>query len=153
MRKVLEMTFAGEDVRVITADGAESAFAKLRADRPQVVLADVTLEGLNGYGLCARIKAELPTIPVILLASKQFPYDGEKGAAARADDFLEKPFDTQQLIDKVKKVLARPTAGAAPSATLPTGTGPMAAAPGGGFSMEAGARSSTAPFGGARPAA
>jgi CheY-like chemotaxis protein len=111
MRKVLELTFAGEaDFRVVTADGIESGLAKLRAERPGLVLADASLEGQGGYGLCSRIKAESPGTFVIVLSSKQQPYDQAKGTAARADDFIDKPFDTQQLIDKVKKLVSKPAA-------------------------------------------
>jgi CheY-like chemotaxis protein len=110
MRKVLEMTFAGEDLRVVTADGVEAALAKLRAERPTIVICDVTLDGVGGYGLCAKIKADNPGVAVVLLASKQQPYDSQKGGQAHADDFLEKPFDTQQLIDKIKRLTQRPAA-------------------------------------------
>lgn len=110
MRKVLELTFAGESFRVVTADSADAALAKLRSERPALVLADVTLEGTNGYTLCQQIKAESPTTPVIILSSRQQPYDVAKGSAARADDYIDKPFDTQQLIDKVKKALGQPLA-------------------------------------------
>lgn len=110
MRKVLELTFAGESFRVVTVDSADAALAKLRSERPALVLADVTLEGTNGYTLCQRIKAESPTTPVIVLSSRQQPYDAAKGSAARADDYLDKPFDTQQLIDKVKKALGQAVA-------------------------------------------
>jgi CheY-like chemotaxis protein len=108
MRKVLEMTFAGEDFRVVTAEGADAALAKLRAERPAVVLCDVTLDGVGGYGLCAKIKADNPAVAVVLLASKQQPYDSQKGGQARADDYVEKPFDTQQLLEKVKRLAQRP---------------------------------------------
>ena len=112
MRKVLELTFAGESFRVVTADSADAALAKLRSERPALVLADVTLEGTNGYTLCQKIKAESPSTPVIILSSRQQPYDVAKGSAARADDYIDKPFDTQQLIDKVKKALGQPVAAA-----------------------------------------
>jgi CheY-like chemotaxis protein len=108
MRKVLEMTFAGEEYRVVTANSVDGALAVLRAERPLVVLCDVTLDGVGGYGLCAKIKADNPAIAVVLLASKQQPYDSQKGGQARADDYLEKPFDTQALIDKVKRLMQRP---------------------------------------------
>lgn len=129
MRKVLEITFAGEDFRVVTAEGADAALAKLKSERPAVVLADVTLDGTTGYQLCQRIKAESPGTVVIVLASKQQPYDAAKGSAARADDFMEKPFDTQQLIDKVKKAMAaKPTgmASARPAPPAPTPQAPAA---------------------------
>ncbi len=120
MRKVLEMTFAGEhDLRVVTADGVDSALVKFRNERAVVVLADLSLDGPGGYGLCTRIKAESSATPVIILSSKQQPYDAAKGQAVRADDFIEKPFDTQQLIDKVRKLLSRVVGEPARPATAP----------------------------------
>jgi CheY-like chemotaxis protein len=124
MRKVLEMTFAGEDYRVVTADSGDAGLAKLRAERPAVVLCDATLDGAGGYALCAKIKAENPTVAVVILASKQQPYDGQKGQGARADDYIEKPFDTQQLIDKVKRLVGRPFGEVVPPAVArPAGAG------------------------------
>ena len=75
MRKVLEMTFAGEDFRVVSAESADAGFAKLRSERPSIVLCDVTLDGPGGYAICAKIKSENPTVAVLMMASKQQPYD------------------------------------------------------------------------------
>jgi CheY-like chemotaxis protein len=151
MRKVLEMTFAGEDYRVVTADSTDAALAKLRSDHPSIVLCDVSLDGQGGYGLCAKIKAESPGVAVLILASKQQPYDNQKGLSSRADDFIEKPFDTQQLVDKVKRLAGRPAFVEASPITRPGG-------PVGGPSTQPGvplpaARpgSATSPLGGARP--
>jgi CheY-like chemotaxis protein len=117
MRKVLEMTFAGEDYRVLTADSAESALSLARAEHPAVVLADATLEDKSGYELCQALKREMPNVPVLVLSSKLHPYDPAKGQAARVDDHLDKPFDTQQLIDKVRALAsAQPARPAAPPA-------------------------------------
>jgi len=146
MRKVLEMTFAGEDYRVVTADNTDAALAKLRSDHPSIVLCDVTIDGQGGYGLCAKIKAESPNVAVLILASKQQPYDNQKGSSSRADDFIEKPFDTQQLVDKVKRLASRPV-----EASPATRAGP----PGGpstqpGVPLPARPGTATSPLGGAR---
>lgn len=100
MRKVLEITFAGEDFRTVLSENASDALAKLRSERPAVVLLDAILGETNGYDLCQRIKAEAPQVGVIILSSKQHPYDRARGTAAGADDFIDKPFDTQVLLDK-----------------------------------------------------
>jgi len=121
MRKVLEITFAGPDFRVVTATSPDDALQKLRSEKPAVVIADVTLEPKNGYELCKSIKQAAPGTPVLILSSKQNPYDPAKGSAVQADDHMDKPFDTQQMIDKIKKLLE----GAGAKAT----TAPVAQAP------------------------
>ena len=120
MRKVLEITFAGEDYRTVLSESASDALAKLRSERPAVVLLDAILGDTNGYDLCQRIKAEAPQVGVIILSSKQHPYDRAKGATVGADDFIDKPFDTQALIDKTSALVQRLAQGPArPAAPAP----------------------------------
>jgi CheY-like chemotaxis protein len=115
MRKVLEITFASPDFRVVTANSPDAALQKLKSDKPDLVITDLSLEPTNGYDLCKAIKKASPSTPVIVLSSKQNAFDPAKGTAAQADDHMDKPFDTQQMIDKVKKLLAaQPAAGKAP---------------------------------------
>lgn len=104
MRKVLEITFAGPDFRVVTANSPDAAMQKLKGDKFDLVIADLSLEP-NGYDFCKAIKKASPATPVLLLSSKQNVYDAAKGSAAAADEHMDKPFDTQQMIDKVKKLL------------------------------------------------
>ena len=106
MRKVLEITFASPDFRVVTANSPDAALQKLKRDKPDLVISDLSLDAMNGYDLCKAIKKASPGTPVILLSSKQNAFDAAKGTAAQADDHMDKPFDTQQMIDKVKKLLA-----------------------------------------------
>jgi CheY-like chemotaxis protein len=117
MRKVLEITFAGPDFRVVTANSPDAALQKLKSDKPDLVIADISLEPMNGYDLCKAIKKASPTTPVLLLSSKQNVFDAAKGTAAQADEHMDKPFDTQQMIDKVKKLLGTGTGAAATPAT------------------------------------
>jgi DNA-binding response OmpR family regulator len=117
MRKVIEITFGGEDFKTVLAENADDAMSKLGAERPSIVLVDAALEGTNGYELCQRIKAAAPSVGVLLLSSKQQPYDRNRGTQVGADDFVDKPFDTQQLIDKVS-ALARKLAGGTQSHPL-----------------------------------
>jgi CheY-like chemotaxis protein len=139
MRKVLEITFAGPDFRVVSANSPDAALQKLKGDKPDLVIADLSLEPMNGYDLCKAIKKAAPSTPVILLSSKQNAFDAAKGTAAQADDHMDKPFDTQQMIDKVKKLLAAqpgakpatasPAAPAREAAPHPTQTSMQAPAP------------------------
>lgn len=129
MRKVLEITFAGPDFDVITVDSADAALQKLKSIKPDVVVTDVTLEPRNGYDLCKAIKQQSPGLPVLVLSSKQHPFDPARGSAAHADDHIDKPFDTQQMIDKVKKLLSGGRAEHAPAAAAAPAPAPRTANP------------------------
>jgi CheY-like chemotaxis protein len=112
MRRVLEMTFAGEDARVLSVDNGEAAVAKAGELVPDVVFADASMSGVDGYEVARRIKSspQLAKVAVIVMASQHTPYDDGKGRAAGVDDHIPKPFDTQSVIDKLAQVLARPRA-------------------------------------------
>ncbi len=115
MRKVMEITFAGEGFKTVVAADAADAVAKAQAERPQVALVDAGLDGTNGYDLCKQIKGASPSTVVVLLSNKAQPYDKARGAAAGADDFMDKPFDTQQMIDKVTTLAKRGVLAPAPA--------------------------------------
>lgn len=118
MRKVIEITFAGESFKTVVAADAADALAKAQAEHPQVALVDAGLDGTSGYDLCRQIKGVSPATVVVLLSNKAQPYDKARGAASGADDFMDKPFDTQQMIDKVTALAKRGAAAAAvPSAS------------------------------------
>lgn len=136
MRKVIEITFAGEGFKTVVAADAADAVAKAQSEQPQVALIDAALEGTNGYDLCRQIKGASPSTVVVLLSNKAQPYDKARGAAAGADDFADKPFDTQQMIDKITALAkrgAQAPAGAAaapaPAPVAPVAVMPMAAKP------------------------
>jgi CheY-like chemotaxis protein len=103
MRKVLEITFGGEDFRVITAEGSQRAVTLLN-EEPVAVVIDTSLDG-DPYALTREIRARDPRTAIVLMGSRYNPYDGARGKEAGADDSIDKPFDTQALIDKVKKAM------------------------------------------------
>ena len=113
MRKVLEITFASQDFRLILCANADEAANKL-SERPAVALVDAGLEGTSGYDLCRNLKSLQPGLSVIILSNKQQPYDRNRGTQVGADDFMDKPFDTQQLIDKVSALAKKQAAAPAP---------------------------------------
>lgn len=122
MRKIMHMTFAGEDAEVVTVGTGQEALAKAKEVRPDVVFADASMSGMDGYAVAHAIKsdASLANTAVIVLASQHNPYDESKGKSSGVDDHVAKPFDSQVVIDKVVAVLSRPRAkvtGAAPAQT------------------------------------
>lgn len=126
MRKVLEITFSGEDFRVVTAESSQGAIARM-GENPQVCVIDTVLGGEDGYTLAKELRKRSPGASIIMLASRYAPYDQARGRDAGADDWADKPFDTQQLIDKVRKVMLAKEAGGAAAAAAPPQ--PVAAPP------------------------
>jgi CheY-like chemotaxis protein len=122
MRRILELTFQGEDARVTTVDGADAAIRKASEITPDVVFADLSMSGMDGYALAAAIKSQpgLERTAVVVMASQKIPYDDDRGKAAGVDDHIMKPFDSQLVIDRVKQLLGKPrvapAAGARPAA-------------------------------------
>jgi CheY-like chemotaxis protein len=134
MRKVLEITFSGEDFRVITAEGGHAALGRL-GENPNVFVIDTVLGGEDGYAVAKEIRRRAPTAAILMLASRYNPYDQARGRDAGADDWADKPFDTQQLIDKVRKVIVARESGvphaaaSAPAMPQPTPAAPPYRAP------------------------
>ena len=129
MRKIMHMTFAGEDAEVVTVGTGQEALAKAKEVRPDVVFADASMSGMDGYAVAHAIKsdASLANTAVIVLASQHNPYDESKGKSSGVDDHVAKPFDSQVVIDKVVAVLSRPRAkvsGAAPVAAAAAAAAP-----------------------------
>jgi CheY-like chemotaxis protein len=119
MRKVLGITFASDEFEAVVAENPQQAMAQLDQLRPDMVLVDVTLGDSNGYDVCRQVKSRAPGIPVMILSSRQQPYDPVRGAEAQADDFIDKPFDTQQMREKVKKLCGQNGARVAPVRAAP----------------------------------
>ena len=104
MQKVVEMTFAAEGFTVTAVSTAEGAIQQAKEIKPDVVIADLSMEGKNGYDVCSAVKGDpsLAGTAVLLLHGSAAPYDAARGTAAKADGEIAKPFETQALIDKVK---------------------------------------------------
>ncbi|MBX3204710.1 MAG: response regulator [Labilithrix sp.] len=123
MRKVLEITFSGEDFHVVTADTSQGAIGKLN-ENPQVCVIDTVLGGEDGYTLAKELRKRSPGTSIIMLASRYAPYDQARGRDAGADDWADKPFDTQQLIDKVRKIMVAKEASGVSAAPAPPPAAP-----------------------------
>ncbi len=117
MRKCLEITFSGSEFELVTVDSAEAALEKVKTLAPALVITDVSLPPNDGYELCSTIKLAAPQLPVLMLASKQNPFDPTKGA--QADGHIDKPFDTQVLQDKARALVQAGASGEAAAARAP----------------------------------
>jgi len=113
IQKVVGISFANEDVRIVTVDNGDDAVARAREIRPDIVLADVVMPGKSGYDVCAALKSDpaLAHIPVLLLTGTFETFDEDRAARVGADGHITKPFEAQALVELVT---ARLSSGAAP---------------------------------------
>lgn len=123
IQRVIELTFADEDVQVVVVGDGRQAIERVRAERPDIVLADIGMPERDGYEVAAFIKndPELAQIPVLLLTGAFEPLDESRARAAGCDGVLVKPFEPQMVINRVNELLARrrPLARPQPAAQQP----------------------------------
>ncbi len=107
IQRVIELTFADEDVQVLTAGDGEQAIASIQSERPDIVLADIGMPKRSGYDVAAFIKGapEFAHIPVLLLTGAFEPVDERRAQAAGCDGVLVKPFEPQHVIARVRELL------------------------------------------------
>ncbi len=98
------------DTKIVN-DG-ESAIKEFYDYNPNLVLLDLMLPGMDGYQVCREIRTKSQT-PIIMVSAKGEVFDKVLGLELGADDYMEKPFDSKELIARAKAVLRRFTAGAA----------------------------------------
>lgn len=89
----------------IVYDG-ESALTTFETFKPNLILLDLMLPGIDGYQVCREIRSSSST-PIIMLSAKGEVFDKVLGLELGADDYMEKPFDTKELVARVKAVLRR----------------------------------------------
>ena len=90
---------------MIVGDG-ESALTAVESFRPNLMLLDLMLPGIDGYQVCREIRAK-SSLPIIMLSAKGEIFDKVLGLEMGADDYMEKPFDSKELVARVKAVLRR----------------------------------------------
>jgi CheY-like chemotaxis protein len=132
IQRVIELSFAHEDIRVVSVSDGRRALQYIDTERPDIVVADVGVPEVDGYAIVAHVKqaSALRHIPVILLAGAFEPVDEGRARAGGCDGVLVKPFEPQQLVSRVKELIgvserwapARTPAAAAvaPAAALPS---------------------------------
>jgi CheY-like chemotaxis protein len=119
IQKVIELTFMDEDYEVRAVSNGDEAVALLPEVNPDFVIADVHMPGANGYEVCRRSKQLRPEVPVLLLVGTFEPFDEAQARSAGADSFLKKPFDSQELLQRVGELLASKAAPAPEPAAAP----------------------------------
>ncbi|MHB8463874.1 MAG: response regulator transcription factor [Acidimicrobiales bacterium] len=107
IQKLLTVNFEMEGYHVVTAGGGEDALRLIAEKAPDIILLDVMMPRMDGVEVVRRLKADEVTasIPVIMLSAKAQANDISGGLDAGADDYITKPFDPLELLDKVAALL------------------------------------------------
>src|SRR6185437_5210610 len=106
-RELLEELLTTSGFTVVTADDGAAALQQFKRLKPDLALLDVMMPHLNGFEVCARIKADKETYltPVILVTALSAKEDRVEGITAGADDFLTRPVDSSELLARVHSLL------------------------------------------------
>ena len=102
--------------RVVTEESGSEAAATAQAERPDLILLDVDLPGLDGMGVCRQLKLNptLASVPVIFCTARTGVMDRTAGLTLGADDYINKPFAPSELLIRIKHLLSRERSAAAP---------------------------------------
>ncbi len=108
-RSILETAgkFLGDDFTVVQVKNGFSALAAVQDRRPDLLFLDVVMPELDGHATCLAIKdnPDFSDLPIIILSSKDSPFDKAKGEQMGCDDYLTKPFTEESLREKIRKHL------------------------------------------------
>ena len=108
VRRMLQLTFEAEGFEVVTAADGVEALAAVRGERPAILVLDIMMPKLDGMKVMRELQSDdnLRGTPVILLSAKATSLDIELGLKAGAADYVTKPCDPIDLVDRVRNLLA-----------------------------------------------
>lgn len=107
IRGFLKINLRRENYTVIETASGEEGLSKIRLEKPDVVLIDVMLPGIDGFQVCDRVRKEFPKIGIIMLTARGQEHDKICGLEYGADDYVVKPFNPIELMLRVKALLRR----------------------------------------------
>jgi len=105
--KLLEAKLTAEYYEVVTAFGGQEALDKIEEQKPDLILLDIMMPGMDGFEVCTRIKENPQTahIPIVMVTALTDPADKVRGLEAGADDFLSKPINDTALMARVRSTI------------------------------------------------
>jgi DNA-binding response OmpR family regulator len=121
MRMALRDMLAAERYRVLTANDGEAGLHQALEERPDLILLDVMLPKLDGYAVCAELRRLEIAAPILMLTAKAQVHDRVTGLDSGADDYLVKPFSTDELLARVRALLRRAQSSRRAAAALTLG--------------------------------
>jgi DNA-binding response OmpR family regulator len=107
LRETLEYNLARQGYAVFTAADGSTALDLARRERPDLILLDVMLPGMDGFEVCRRLRQEGMNAPILMLTARDEEVDRVVGLELGADDYVTKPFSMRELLARVKAHLRR----------------------------------------------
>jgi two-component system cell cycle response regulator DivK len=109
-RQILRDLLTSADFEVIEAEDGETGLVAAAAHRPDLILIDIQLPGIDGYEVTRRLKSDalLHEIPIIAVTSYALAGEIEKARTAGCDAYIPKPYSPRQLLAKVREYLSQP---------------------------------------------
>jgi len=107
MRTALKDCLESEGYRVLTAAEGESGLKRAVEEKPDLILLDIMMPRLDGFAVCAELRRHNNALPILMLTAKGQIEDRVHGLDVGADDYLIKPFSTEELLARVRALLRR----------------------------------------------
>lgn len=104
--ETLEYNLAHQDYEVLTAENGQTALKLARRERPDVIILDIMLPGIDGIEVCRVLRQEM-SVPILMLTARDEEVDKIVGLEVGADDYMTKPFSMRELMARVKALLRR----------------------------------------------
>lgn len=106
IREILSIYFKKEGFKVIEAQDGAEALVQVQAGKPDIILLDIMMPVLDGLEVCKQVR-KISDVPIIMLTAKDSDDDRILGLEIGADDYISKPFNTREVVARVKAVLRR----------------------------------------------
>jgi len=105
--KAISIRLKASGYEVITAQDGQEGLEKAKSSNPDLIVLDILMPKMDGYEVCRLLKFDekYKSIPVIMLTAKAQDIDKTMGKKVGVDDYITKPFETQDLVDKIKKYI------------------------------------------------
>jgi len=117
--ELISLYFTKECFETMIVNDGESVMPAMTTFQPNLILLDLMLPGIDGYQVCREIRAKY-SLPIIMLSAKGEVFDKVLGLELGADDYMEKPFDSKELVARAKAVLRRYKPAAATAESTPS---------------------------------
>jgi len=120
IRKFIAINLERSGFDVLETDNGEKALEMAAVCRPEVIVLDVMLPGIDGFQVCTRLRKDMPEVIIIILTARGQDIDKITGLELGADDYMVKPFNPRELVARIRTILRRTESSKASDDTILT---------------------------------